>query len=46
MRWPDDVVLRKIAGNAYKSATGLDISDEEIFEYLSHKESTRRDNTD
>ena len=35
MRWPNDVVLRKIAGNASKSATGLDISDEEIFQYLS-----------
>jgi hypothetical protein len=35
MRWPSDVVLRKIADNASKSATGLDISDEEIFQYLS-----------
>jgi hypothetical protein len=35
MRWPNDVVLRKIAANASKSATGLDISDEEIFQYLS-----------
>jgi hypothetical protein len=35
MRWPNDVVLRKVAGNASKSATGLDISDEEIFQYLS-----------
>jgi len=35
MRWPNDVVLRKIANNASKSATGLDISDEEIFQYLS-----------
>ena len=35
MRWPNDEVLRKIADNASKSATGLDISDEEIFQYLS-----------
>jgi hypothetical protein len=35
MRWPNDIVLRKIADNASKSATGLDISDEEIFQYLS-----------
>jgi hypothetical protein len=35
MRWPSDAVLRKIADNASKSATGLDISDEEIFQYLS-----------
>ena len=35
MRWPNDVVLRKIADNASKAATGLDISDEEIFQYLS-----------
>ena len=35
MRWPNDVVLRKIAANAAKSATGLDVSDEEIFQYLS-----------
>jgi hypothetical protein len=35
MRWPNDVVLRKIADNASESATGLDISDEEIFQYLS-----------
>src|ERR1700729_4145839 len=35
MRWPNEVVLRKIADNATKSATGLDISDEEIFQYLS-----------
>jgi len=35
MRWPNDVVLRKIADNASKSATGLVVSDEEIFQYLS-----------
>jgi hypothetical protein len=35
MRWPNEVVLRKIASNASKSATGLDISEEEIFQYLS-----------
>ena len=35
MRWPSDAVLRKIADNASKSSTGLDISDEEIFQYLS-----------
>ena len=35
MRWPSDAVLRKIADNASKSATGLDISDEGIFQYLS-----------
>src|ERR1700761_1674754 len=35
MRWPNDVVLRKIADNASKSATHLDISGEEIFQYLS-----------
>jgi hypothetical protein len=35
MRWPNDVVLRKIASNASKSATRLDITDEEIFQYLS-----------
>ena len=35
MRWPGEAVLHKIADNASKSATGLDISDEEIFQYLS-----------
>jgi hypothetical protein len=35
MRWPNEVVLRKIADNASKSATRLDITDEEIFQYLS-----------
>jgi hypothetical protein len=35
MRWPDDIALRKIAENAAKSATGLNITDEEIFRYLS-----------
>ncbi len=35
MRWPDDVVLRMIAENAAKTTTGLDISDEDIFQYLS-----------
>ena len=34
-RWPTDADLRKIAANASKSATGLDISEQEIYEYLS-----------
>jgi hypothetical protein len=35
MRWPSDVVLRKIAENASRSATRLDVTGEEIFRYLS-----------
>jgi hypothetical protein len=35
MRWPNDVVLRKIASNASTSATNLDITEQEIYEYLS-----------
>ena len=34
-RWPTDTDLRKIAVNASKSATELDISEQEIYEYLS-----------
>ena len=34
-RWPTDADLRKIAANASKSATELDISEQEIYEYLS-----------
>jgi hypothetical protein len=36
MRWPKDVVLHKIASNASRSATRLDISEQEIYEYLPH----------
>jgi hypothetical protein len=35
MRWPSEVVLRAIANNAAKSATGLDVSEGDIFEFLS-----------
>lgn len=34
-RWPTDADLRKIAKNASESATELDISQQEIYEYLS-----------
>jgi len=34
MRWPSDAVLRKIASNASTSATNLDITEQEIYEYL------------
>ena len=34
-RWPTDADLRKIAKNASQSATELDISEQEIYEYLS-----------
>ena len=33
-RWPTDTDLRKIAKNASESATELDISEQEIYEYL------------
>jgi hypothetical protein len=33
--WPTDADLRKIARNASQSATELDISEQEIYEYLS-----------
>ena len=34
-RWPTDADLRDIAGRAAKSATRLDISEQEIYEYVS-----------
>ena len=34
-RWPTDADLREIAKRATKSATRLDISEQEIYEYLS-----------
>ena len=34
-RWPIDVDLREIAKNAAESVTGLDITEQEIYEYLS-----------
>jgi len=34
-RWPTDADLREIAARAAKSATRLDISEQEIYEYLS-----------
>jgi hypothetical protein len=34
-RWPTDADLRDIAARAAKSLTRLDISDQEIYEYLS-----------
>jgi hypothetical protein len=34
-RWPTDADLHKIAKNASESATELDISEQEIYEYLS-----------
>jgi hypothetical protein len=34
-RWPTDADLHKIAENASESATELDISEQEIYEYLS-----------
>ncbi len=34
-RWPTDADLREIAARAAKSLTRLDISDQEIYEYLS-----------
>jgi hypothetical protein len=33
--WPSDEALHKIAENASKSVTGLDISEEEIYAFLS-----------
>jgi hypothetical protein len=34
MRWPTDPVLRKIAHNASDAATGLDLEESDIYEYL------------
>jgi len=34
-RWPTEADLREIAKSAAESATGLDITEQEIFEYLS-----------
>ncbi len=34
-RWPTDVDAPRDRGNAAESATGLDISEQEIYEYLS-----------
>jgi hypothetical protein len=34
-RWPTDTDIREIAKNAAESVTGLDITEQEIYEYLS-----------